>query len=241
MNTSEIGKYFKATRERRPVTLAGYINDSALVTDGNVLLLLTAAELVHAFARRDWWPSLPEGDEAYQYTIDSDDTKPKEERIIVSNDKTFGNKVLECWNEWTDIKRLEPITFTPWVQMMEEDLRVHLLRRGDEYLYLDTEKVALITDWPMTLRWYWLPGVGNERMIVAADGPNPIAVLAALDPNALEVLRPPDDDLAQAIKDYDREMKAAGMSVTLSDGEGRSATLGVERELANRDMEESNE
>jgi len=212
VNTSAIGKHMKDAREHRPVTLAGFLGDTYLATDDHVMVLLSEKELVHAFARRDWWPALPEGDEAYVYAISIDEDVPKEERILVEEAPDAGDQLIERWNKWTDLRSLELTTLTPWVCLMA-GVSAHVLKFGDGYLYLDTELVALITDEPFKFRWY-RTDEEKAKVVIAKEAVS-IAVIQSLDPNYLEVLCPPDDIL-QKIRDFDRQLKDDGQSATFS-------------------------
>jgi len=192
MNLSALGTHFKSAKKEGRVIIVP-VGDSFLATEHYIVARLTHEQLPRVFSRRDIWPEIPElGGEAMEYWTADDEELDPTERNMAQCQPEQGEKVAAKWQEWTNPLLLQPLTFTPWIQLFEKGLMAHLLRiPGGDYLYLDYDLVALFSSTPAKLRWY---GTGPTNPVVLATEENELlGVIAPLDRSSLETLSPPAD------------------------------------------------
>ena len=193
MNLSALGTHFKSVKKERRVIIAP-AGDSFLATEHQIVARLTREQLPRVFSRRDIWPEIPElGGEAMVYWTSDDEELDPTERNMGECQPEEGEKVAAKWQEWTNLLLLQPLTFTPWIQLFEKGLMAHLLRiPGGDYLYLDYDLVALFSSTPAKLRWY---GTGPTSPVVLATQENELlGLIAPLDRSNLETLTPPAEE-----------------------------------------------
>ena len=216
MNLSALGTHFKSAKKEMRVIIAP-TDDAFLATEQRIIARLTHDQLPRVFSRRDIWPEIPvlRGGTWVYWTSDDEELDPAE-RNMAECQPEAGETVVGKWREWTDHLQLNPLTFTPWIQLFEKGVMAHLLRiPGGDYFYVDYDLVALFSSIPAKLRWYGTDP--TSPVVVATEENELLGLIAPLERSKLETLTPPTD---VAAPESDGRVKEV-ISQTLDPGTGQ--------------------